>query len=288
MGTQQSSKGSPGNVPMVPPWVPDVPAPPPTPVPGTAPAETVPPGEPSAPALPAAPTPPQRVPMAPAGRFFAARRSAGSYARNGSTRDLKRALGHYVRTGYGGAKTAVRRFGGTANTAGALYTALSPSQPGAGPETVNQLDRTLLSGRSANEIMDAIVEAVRPVDGTQDAEANRFAIRNALSELLVRFPEADLLAPTEEQRIYAIERFAAIDVFQRFWLDLGKAIQDKAPSARAASSRLKEAKDYVKEVVSASFRRLRDAGQVFARGRIAGVVQAALLEALQVFEHYAE
>ena len=48
--------------------------------------------------------------------------------------------------------------------------------------------------------MDAIVEAVRPADGTQDAEANRAAIKDALSELLTMFPDADLLNLTEDQR----------------------------------------------------------------------------------------
>ena len=57
----------------------------------------------------------------------------------------------------------------------------------------------------------------------EDAEASRAAIKNALSELLTMFPEADLLKLSEDQRAFAIERFVAIDVYRRFQLDLAIA-----------------------------------------------------------------
>jgi hypothetical protein len=99
--------------------------------------------------------------------------------------------------------------------------------------------------------MDAVVEAVRPADGTQDAEAERASTRDALSELLTQFPDADLLSLSEKQRVLITERFVAIDVFRRIQLDVGKTIQDKAPTAGAGLARLKEVKDYVKETVAA-------------------------------------
>ncbi|NLS26464.1 hypothetical protein S2M10_14470 [Sphingomonas sp. S2M10] len=136
--------------------------------------------------------------------------------------------------------------------------------------------------------MNAVVEAVRPVDGTQDAEAERAAIRDALTELLTRFPDADLLNLDPEQRAFAIERFTAIDVFRRFELDVGKTIVEKAPSAVTALSRLKEVRDYVKQSVAAAFRKLRDAGRSLTSGRISQVVRDALRETFEVFEGYAE
>jgi hypothetical protein len=135
--------------------------------------------------------------------------------------------------------------------------------------------------------MDAVVEAVRPADGTQDAEAGRAAIRDALSELLTAFPEADLLNLTDQQRAFAIERYVGLDVYRRLHLDLGKAIQDKAPSATKGLARLKEIKNYVKETVSASFRKLRAAGTAMTVGRVNAIVRAALRETFLVFEAYA-
>jgi hypothetical protein len=135
--------------------------------------------------------------------------------------------------------------------------------------------------------MDAIVEAVRPADGTQDAEASRAAIKDALSELLTTYPDADLLNLTEDQRGAAIERFVAIDVYQRAALDIGKTIQEKAPTATVSLARLKEVKDYIKQTVAAAFRKLRATGDRVTTGRVNQVVRAALEETFQVFEAYA-
>lgn len=201
---------------------------------------------------------------------------------------MQRSMGHYVRTGYGGSATATRRFGGTAATAGALGGALARVAAGQPAEPGSPLDPALLAGRNVQDVMNAVVEAVRPVDGTQDAEAERAAIRDALTELLTRFPDADLLNLDPEQRAFAIERFTAIDVFRRFELDVGKTIVEKAPSAVTALSRLKEVRDYVKQSVAAAFRKLRDAGRSVNSGRISQVVRDALRETFEVFEGYAE
>lgn len=286
MGTSQSSKGPLGGVPMVPPWVPDA-------APPAAPAAE---GEVQQDAgeqkpVTAAPTiqpVPAQVPIAPAARFSGARRSLGTFARSGDAADMRRGVGRYVRGGYGGAGTASRRFGGTASTAAALYGALSSVAAGQAPVAGSPLDPVLLAGRSARQLIDAILQAVQPPDGTQDAEARRAAIRDALSELLTKFEEADLLNLSPEQRDFVIERFVAMDIYRRFVLDLGKTIQDKAPSAVTGLSRLKQVKDYVKETVAATFRKLRDAGQKLSAGRVKEIVRSALRETMQVFEGYAE
>jgi hypothetical protein len=178
--------------------------------------------------------------------------------------------------------------GGTAQTAQALYSALSGGQ--ANPYTApgSPLDPALASGRSADEVMDAVVEAVRPVDGTQDAEASRTSIKEALAEVLNQFPEADLLNLSPEQRGLAIERFVAADVFHRIDLDIGRTIREKAPNAAIGLGRLKEVREYVRETVSASFRKLREAGLGLGAQRVTQIVQSAIREAFDVFEGYAE
>lgn len=282
MGTSQSSGGPGSGVPMVPSWTPDPPAN--EPIGGELGKDAPTEAEPSAPQV-AQPTP---APVAPPARFLGVRRALGDFARSGDSRDMRRSLGHYVRTGYGGSGTATRRFGGTAATAGALGGALARVAAGQPAAPGSPLDPALLAGRNAQEVMDAVVEAVRPVDGTQDAEAERAAIRDALSELLTKFPEADLLNLEPEQRAFAIERFTAIDVFRRFELDVGKTIVEKAPSAVTALSRLKEVREYVKQSVAAAFRKLRNAGRSLTSGRISQVVRDALRETFDVFEGYAE
>ncbi len=285
MGTSQSSSGSPSGVPMVPPWVPDIPLPA-TPAEGGPPGSAPEQGYPSSP--PPGKEPRQPIPVAPARRFLGANRNLGDYARSGDGVSMRRGLGQYVKKGYGGSSTATRRMGGTAQTAQALYSALSSGSGNPFAAPGSPLDPALTGGRSADEVMDAVVEAVRPVDGTQDAEASRTSIKDALSDVLNQFPNADLLNLQQEQRELAIERFVAADVFRRVDLDIGRTIREKAPSAAAGLGRLKEVREYVRQTVSASFRRLRDAGQQMSTGRVTQIVQMTIRETFLVFEGYAE
>ena len=274
MGTSSSSAGPGAGVPLVPPWVPDLPVPDED---GSDcdPADT---GEEAPRAA--------EVPLAPQGRFGPARRSLGRFGKDGDLSALERGLGHYVRRGYGGAGTATRRLGGTVQTAALLYGALSSPVGGAQAEASNEVDLLDLNEKSADEIMDALVEAVRPTDGTLDSESARGAIRDALSDLLSRFANADLSALTEEQRIYAVERYVALDVFGLFRLDVGKALQEKAPSDREALSRFNDVKDYLTEAVSARFRILAGMGRRMTGSNIANLTREALQQTFQVFEEY--
>lgn len=282
MGTSQSSKGPGSGVPMVPSWVDNPPPEAPQGDDTTSPDDIAGMGDDGK-----VPTPPA-APLAPNRRWLGVRRSLGDFASSGDIGKLRTGFGRYARDGYGGSRTAARRLGGTAATAGALGSALDALAAGQPVEPGSPLDPTLLAGRSVDEIMDAVVEAVRPVDGTQDAEASRAAIRDALAELLTRFPNADLLGLTPEQREFAIERFTAHDVFRRFDLDVGQSIREKAPNVTTGLARLKQARDYVKETVAAAFRKLRDGGKALTAGRISEVVRDALRETFDVFEGYAE
>ena len=283
MGTSKSSTGPGPGVPLLPPWVPD-PLPPATPADADGDYDTNGQDQQAQPAQPASVLGP--VPAAPAARFGPARTSFGRFARTGSAHDMRKGLGHYARKGYGGGATAARRMGGTALTAGALFGALSSAAAGQAVAAGSPFDPALLAGSSADEIMDALVEAVRPVDGTQDAEAGRAAIRNALSELLGRFPDANLLDLSEDQRLFAIERYVALDVYSRFTLDVGKTVKDRASSARAALARLKDVKDYIKQTISARFRDLRKAGEQLGARRISEMARQALQDTFAVFEEY--
>lgn len=301
MGTSQNNDPPGKGLPYVPPWTPPLPPlPPPVPPKPPEPSESDPqddgPSEPEKDEtddgndqandprqLPQVPSP-----LAPPARFKGARRGVGDFANSGNRNSLRKSLREYVRHGYGGSKTTTARFGGTASIAGVFGSALESVADGSQQAGPGVLDRVLLQGRSASEVMDALVEAVRPVDGTQDAEAERASIRGSLSDVLVRYPDADLLNLSAEQRAFAIERFTAMDVFHRYELDMCKTIQEKAPSASVAMRRLKEIKDYIKECVSASFRKIATARTPLTTGRISQVVTQALQDTFEVFEGYVE
>jgi hypothetical protein len=226
------------------------------------------------------------MPLAPAGRFGPARTSLGRFAGTGTRREMQRGLGHYVSKGLGGSRRAAQRLGSVARTAGALSNALASTTSAQGATVTPALDTAVLRGRTADEIMNAVVEAVRPVDGTQDAEADRNAIKDALSQLLDQFPNADLLNLDDTQRAFAVERFVAVDIFNRVCLDIAKAVQDKAPTAAVALTRLRDIKNYIRETVSAVFRRIHATNTTLTARRVAAIVSQTIQETFQVFEGF--
>jgi hypothetical protein len=72
--------------------------------------------------------------------------------------------------------------------------------------------------------------------------------------------DADLLALTDAQREFVIERYAALDVYGRFCLDLKKTIMDKAPDPATALRRLRQVREFISQQVASAFRTVRERG----------------------------
>ena len=219
-------------------------------------------------------------------RFASTRSSLNRFGKSGARHHLRTGLGHYVRSGYGGSGTSAQRMARTVRTAGQLYSLLAPTADGEPTLAPDRLGDLLLSEASADEIIAAIVEAASPTDGTLDSEHARRAIKDALSSLLARYPDADLLSLNQDQSLYVVERFISLDIYGRIALDVGRTIQDAAPSARDALSRFKEMRDYIAEAVSLQFRALRKLGQRFTQSSLVTLARETLQQTLQVFEEY--
>lgn len=267
MGTSQSSKGPGPGVPLVPPWADDIDPP-------------VVPDEPSSENEKDAG---ELEPLAPRARFRDARRGLGRFVGSGDNRYLRRTLGHYVRTGYGGSGTMSRRLGSTAATASRLNSVL---RSGIAPDGNALRDAVLASGNDVNVVLDAIVEVASPVDGTQDREMSRHAVRDALTDLLVRFPNADLLLLTDMQREFVIERYVALDVYGRFCLDLKNTVLDKAHDPATALRRLRQIREFISQQVAASFRAVRERRDAVTTANVSHLTAQALRDTLNVFEEY--
>ncbi len=273
MGTSSSSEGPGAGVPMVPPWADN----PPNTDDGDKDQNQD--GDNSQ-----KPIPPS--PIAPSSRFGGARTSMGEFAGTGSRADMRRGVGQYISKGYGGSQTAARRFGGTARTAASLTAALSGGVSGLSSK-ISYIDFKNLKGKGANEIMDAIVEVVRPIDGTQDTETARESVKEALCELLENQPDVDLLELDDEAQFFVVERFIAADIYRRIFLDLGKHIQNKSQNAVTGLKRLRQVKDYVRVTVKSAFNKLKESGENLANENIISISKQALLSTFEVFEGYA-
>ena len=160
-----------------------------------------------------------------------ARTSLGKFAKSAGSHDLRRGLAHYTRTGLGGARAATQRMGRTVDTAGRLYRVLQDLRSGAATPAELAIDKAALVGRSAREIADVIANALQPADGPQDAEAARDAISQALSDLMLAYPDVNLLALAPEQIDQVVEGYVAHDLCHRIELDVGLSILSKAPTA---------------------------------------------------------
>jgi len=279
MGTSQSSKGPGAKVPLVPVWVPS------TGSLGDGAGEGV-SGEGALEEETLNPPlnveGPEQI-LTPERGFSSAKRSLGKFAVTGDSSKMRQSLGHYVHTSYKGSNNAVNRHGGSIKNAISLYDVLSSATPTSIDSSSGSID---VEGKSAREILNSIVEVVRPVDGTQDSEASRASVANALSELLERFPDADLLKLTQEERVFAVERYLTEDIFCRFNLDLGNVILEKALNPTEALSRLKEIRDYIRETVSASFRPHFSSGNQVTSSSIGRIIKSALKQTFEIFESY--
>jgi hypothetical protein len=268
MGTSQSSKGPGAGVPLVPPWA--------DPISVSDPEE-------GGSDLPPVSEPP--IPLAPVARFRDARRSLGSFARNGNTDYLRRTLRHYVASGYGGSGTMSRRLGGTARTAGRLN-GLLQAGGGTGPAGDAIRDAVLRGGSDVGAVLDAIADAASPVNGTQDAETSRRSVRDSLTDLLERYPDADLLGLSDPQRAYVIERFTAHEVYGRFLLDLQQAVIKAAGDPQTALSRLRQIREFIAAEVSSAFQSIRDRGNPATTVDVTRLTAQALKATMTVFEEY--
>ena len=277
MGTSKSNPGSPSDSPLIPSWVPTFSDP------SNAQSQG---GQ-----LPLVkplqlPSSPPRSKLAPKGRFSGARRNIGIFAKSGDSNYLKKGICQYVKTGLGGRRTAARRMAATAHTARALNAALFVLSSNQEISTKHPLHQATLRGQSAKNIISYIVEAIRPIDGTQDAEASRASVSQALSEVLNIFPEADLQKLSDEQCDFVIERYVIGDVFRRIELDMSASIRSKARYVSTVARRLEEMRDYVCSAVESAFEKVKSDNRDITRLEILEIVRKVLEETMRIFESY--
>ena len=186
----------------------------------------------------------------------------------------------------GGSRNAARRMGGSARTASILHNALTSLANGEPLPQEFGIDPLALAGLSPSEIADALVDAIRPIDGTQDAEATRDSVARALSDILDQ--NADITSLTPQQIDQVTASTLGYDVALRIELDVGKAIIAKAPTKGEGLERLQEMKDYVREVVAAEYAAERASVGTVGRAAIERISRNAIQQAFEVFEEDSE
>jgi hypothetical protein len=216
LGTSSSNPGPGGNSPLVPPWA-DLDGEGPGP-------------EPS----------PQR--------FRGFRISLGKFIKTGNQDYLRTALGHYSRSGMGGAGTAARRFAPAVSAGAALLGTMADLAAGQTGQQETGLDLSTLVGSDIDSAVDAIIEALCPAGEAGDSETIRIGLAQALSECLNGQEIFDPTALTEEMLIELGLKYIEEEVCLRIILDSGKAFE-KVDDPAAGIERENELRQVVRVIV---------------------------------------
>lgn len=283
MGTSASSGGPGGGVPFDPPWLDDIA--PDIPWEGILPDdqgnENNNQGE-DQPAEPSQPTEQQDI--APSRRFQSARLNLTDFVHTGNPRSFRSAMGHYSRTGMGGARNVARRMRTSSKSASVLFRVLQAASEGTNPIINDWVNSLIARNASAWEIVDEIIRFVAPNGGSTEETSSRDSMAQAMGELLEIAPETDLLQ-LDDNNIWAlIETFLSYEAFTRLCLDIGQTFEKSTLSLLDRVLRMDEMRDYLKADLSSQIERLRRQASDSALTQLQKVLQNAVENTFKVYE----
>ena len=122
--------------------------------------------------------------IAPKFRFASARRGMREYVRSGSKDSLRKSLGHYSKTGMGGAKSLSKRMRTSTKVAANFFHTFQSLRDNENFALGKILSELQGRGANANEIIDTIINNVCPNGGSLDEVSCRDSGRFALSEFM--------------------------------------------------------------------------------------------------------
>lgn len=198
--------------------------------------------------------------IAPKFRFASARKGMGEYVRSGNKDSLRKSLGHYSKTGMGGAKNLSKRMRTSTKVAANFFQTFQSLRDNENFALGKILSELQGRGANANEIIDTIIDNVCPNGGSLDEVSCRDSGRFALSEFMSQNPDADISKLTDDQIWSLTGTFLGNEAFSRIQLDIGQAFEKQNVSAVERVNRMNEMKDYLQSEISAQLNRLRNSG----------------------------
>ena len=236
MGTSASSNGPGAGVPFDPPWLDDVE------VPNQQKTEK------------------QNEPLvlASRARFASARRNMGEYARSGDKDSVRRALGHYSKTGMGGAQNVAKRMRTSTKVAANFFNTFHSLREDNTFALGLELKELRSQGADANQIIDAIVSHVCPTGGSIDEISCRDSGTAAISEFLVDNPDADICNLDDDQIWSLTATYLGNEVFSRVQMDIGQAFEKQDVSIEDRVIRLNDMREYIQSEIATQMNKLRE------------------------------
>jgi len=276
MGTSASSNGPNGGVSFDPPWLDDI----------EIPGSSMPPDSPNenAPNLPDEHIDPSKDSIAPPRRFSNARRALSDYTRSGDSDSLRKALGHYSRTGMGGARNVANRMRTSTKSASALFGVLRSAREGADPEIKEWVSALTSRNASASEIADEIISMVTPLGGSIDETSCKESMAQALYNIIAKNPQIDLLNLSDNNIWNLIESFLGYEAFKRLCLDIGQSFEKSSLTPTVKVYRMNEMHRYLEAEIYVQVEKLRENNKNATSNQLNDILQDALSSTFYVYE----
>ena len=267
MGTSASHSGPKSGVSFDPPWLDDI-------------------DNPEAPAAPTQnpQTAPSVPPLAPRARFGSARRSMGDYIRSGSREALTRSLGHYSRTGMGGARNVANRMRHSASVASKLYFSFISLREG----NENTITSIISNYRAANTdlygLIDTIAEYICTNGGSLDETSPKDSVSSALSDLFDKNSDVDIANLSDDTVWSLVSSFLSYEAFSRIQLDIGQGFETTDISLADRVMRLNDMREYLESEISSQINVIRNEIGNKPPSDLQKVMMTAIENTFKVFE----
>jgi hypothetical protein len=270
MGTSTSSRGPGPNVSLDPPWLDDV-------LDGLG-GDAVPPAD-------GEPVPPRGAPgVAQPARYADARRELKKFIKSGNTDNLRDAIGHYSRSGSGGAGAATTRMRASTRAGSELFSFLNAVSQGRSAEARQWVHDLQSSGPTADDVVDAIVWELSPPGGSADEEALRDSMASALTELILESPDIDLMHLQTSDIWELMKNYLASEVTHRLCFDLGPLLESAKVDPTTAVQREREMRIFIKAEIGEHLNLLQGTKPNPTRADLDRIFQETLKMTFELFE----
>lgn len=263
MGTSASHGGSKPGVSFDPPWLNDIDNP-----------EHIPDSKES---------PPEQL-LAPPARFRRARLSLGDYVKSGSRDSLRKALGHYSRTGMGGAQNVANRMRHSASVASKLYSSFSSLREGNEPTISSIISNYRAENTDIYGMIDAIAGYICGDGGSLDEASPLNSVSSALSDLFDKNPDVDIANLSDDSVWSLVSSFLSYEAFSKVQLDIGRSFEAKDTPLVERITRLKDMREYLEAEISAQINIIRNELSDRQPSNLHKVMMTAIKRTFEVFE----
>lgn len=241
MGTSASHNGPKSSVSFDPPWLNDIDENPVVPVvPEQETQET-----------------PEAPLFAPPARFKSARQNLSDYIKSGSRDSLKKSLGHYSRTGMGGARNVANRMRHSASIASKLYSSFSSLREGNEPTISSIISKYRTENTDLFGMIDAIARYICGDGGSLDETSPINSVSSALSDLFDKNPDIDIANLSDDNVWSLVSSFLSYEAFSRIQLDIGQSFEAKNVPLDDRIARLNDMREYLESEISSQVSTIR-------------------------------